>query len=244
MWQPTGREAANRAGALFNVNESRTKIFKVISGGCILAFTAAAVNVSFLMKLGASVSHLTGDLSRFSSEIIDSRQHPDAWRSLSAALLGFASGAMGTGYLLRPAQLEFSKPYGRAISVVGLFWIMAYYLLGVQTFFAVLCAATGCGIQNALASHYHGMILRTTHITGLMTDFGVALGMKLHGREVEYWKITTPLFLMLSYFMGALCGTLSFLAIGERTILVAGSIYLGAGLIYVILRQMYLKRHF
>ena len=39
----------------------------VLTGGCLLATLAAAVNADFMLRLGATVSHLTGDFSRITS---------------------------------------------------------------------------------------------------------------------------------------------------------------------------------
>ena len=36
----------------------------IVIGGCLLAFLSAAVNAGFLIRLGTSVSHLTGDVSK------------------------------------------------------------------------------------------------------------------------------------------------------------------------------------
>jgi|GEM_PF-5134493 len=43
-------------------------------------------------------------------------------------------------------------------------------------------SGNACGFQNALATHY-GLVLRTTHVTGLLTDLGTNLGMRLRGHR-------------------------------------------------------------
>jgi hypothetical protein len=66
----------------------------VLLSGCILAFLAAAVNVDFMLKLGVSVSHLTGDLTRITSEAVHADGHwSGAAFVLCLSLTGFVGGA-------------------------------------------------------------------------------------------------------------------------------------------------------
>ena len=37
-------------------------------------------------------------------------------------------------------------------------------------------ASAACGVQNGLATHWGGAVIRTTHVTGLFTDVGLLLG--------------------------------------------------------------------
>lgn len=46
-----------------------------------------------------------------------------------------------------------------------------------------------CGLQNSMTSKYSGNAVRTTHLTGASTDFGIALGHILKGRTGEWWRV-------------------------------------------------------
>ncbi len=59
------------------------------------------------------------------------------------------------------------------------------------------------GIQNAMISYYKGTIIRTTHLSGVMTDLGLALGYRVRGLVVEKRRIVILHLLILSWF---LCG--------------------------------------
>lgn len=50
-------------------------------------------------------------------------------------------------------------------------------------------ATYSCGLQNSMTSKYSGNAVRTTHLTGASTDFGIALGHILKGRRDEWWKV-------------------------------------------------------
>jgi uncharacterized membrane protein YoaK (UPF0700 family) len=107
---------------------------------------------------------------------------------------------------------------------------------------ACFLAAWACGMQNALATRYRGLVLRTTHITGLLTDLGQLLGMRLRGHPIEPWKITTPLLLALAFTLGSMGGALLNLKWHLPVTLLCGYAYLGGGLGWSLLKRLQLRR--
>ena len=57
-----------------------------------------------------------------------------------------------------------------------------------------------------MASTYRGLTLRTTHVTGIVTDLGALLGNRLQGRQIRRWKFGLLLCLLVAFFIGALAG--------------------------------------
>lgn len=210
----------------------------VLLGGCFLAFGASFTNVGFLIEAGTSVSHLTGDISRFGVDLAG-----EGWSFtqnlflLGAATAGFVGGAVFSGLLLHHPQLEFAKPYGRIISGIGILFLGAYLFLNYSLASSIFLGAFACGIQNALATKYRGSILRTTHVTGLMTDFGVLLGMRLRGHKVENWRIGVPFYLTVAFFSGAVAGGFVVLWLELPWLLLAGLSYLAGGVIWSVLKR-------
>lgn len=177
---------------------------QVIIGGCLLAFGASFLNAGFLIYTGTSVSHLTGDISRIASGIfmVDEASAAALWMVL-AATLGFILGATISGYLIHHPTLEIRMPYGRILASLGALLFAAHALFPEHATAAITLGSVVCGAQNALASRYRGVVLRTTHLTGLFTDLGIHLGMKLKGHAIENWKIVIPVCLSVSFFLGA-----------------------------------------
>lgn len=215
----------------------------ILLGGCILAFGASFVNVGFLLRTGASASHLTGDISRLATEFVNS--DPVYRKNLyliCAATFGFVMGATVSGMLLHHPQLEFEKPYGRIVTGIGLLLVGAFWVEAFSPTGAIGIAGFGCGLQNALATKYRGSVLRTTHLTGLLTDLGVMLGMRLRGHSLENWRIGVPLFLSLSFFAGALCGAFAVLKFDLPWLAIAGAAYIFGGITWsIIKRRIWLK---
>ncbi|MGM0690746.1 DUF1275 family protein [Guyparkeria sp.] len=65
-----------------------------------------------------------------------------------------------------------------------------------------MAAATiACGRQNALVAGYRGLLIRTTHVSGIATDLGVYL-MRLIRRRTWSWQGWLLLTLLGEYVSG------------------------------------------
>ncbi len=211
---------------------------KIVLGGCILAFGASFLNTGFLLSAGTSVSHLTGDIARIGSGL-SSLNHADEGLLIKVTLasLGFISGATISGFLLHHPTLEISKPYGRILSTLGLCLLAAHYAHPSLPLLSIIIASAVCGAQNALANRYRGVVLRTTHLTGLFTDFGIHLGMKFRGHAIEPWKLLIPLWITLSFLLGAIASSALAIHNNPNWLLIAGIGYISGGAIWSIYKR-------
>ncbi len=211
----------------------------VLLGGCALAFGASVVNVTFLFETGTSVSHLTGDLSRIASDLATSHGQLSAdLLRVTAAAIGFVLGATLSGFLIHHPRLEIERPYGRMLSAMGGLLLIAGMLQPRHAAAAIGVAGFACGMQNALASRYRGVVLRTTHVTGVLTDLGVALGMKLRGHAIDRWKLQIPFLLAVSFFIGAICGSALHVLTTWPLLLLCGAAYITGGLGVTIVKRL------
>lgn len=62
--------------------------------------------------------------------------------------------------------------------------------------------AAAMGVQNAFSSHYGKSIIRTTHMTGTMTDFGILIAKKISGQKIDNWRLIISTLLLISFFWG------------------------------------------
>jgi uncharacterized membrane protein YoaK (UPF0700 family) len=211
---------------------------RVLLGGCWLAFLAAAVNAHFLMRFGLSVSHLTGDLSRLGLQAVtaDSVTTREVLLLLTT-LLGFVAGAALAGWWIGNPVLTLSRPYGRAVMAIGLALGLAWRLENSWPTNAALLASMSCGFQNSLATRYRGLVLRTTHVTGVLTDIGQLIGMRLGGHSIETWKILGQTAILVAFFAGALSGALLEHNAPGPALLVLALLYLASGLAWFILKR-------
>ncbi len=57
-----------------------------------------------------------------------------------------------------------------------------------------------------MASDYLGLILRTTHVTGIVTDLGVMIGRRLRGQHIDGWQTLTLSVILLGFAGGGFAG--------------------------------------
>lgn len=210
----------------------------ILGGGCALAFGASFANVALVLETGTSVSHLTGDISTLTVNVAKWSPGilPEVFRVLAAALC-FLLGATLSGVLIHHPVLDVSRPYGRSLIGIGVFFILASLVIGRHPVVGIGLAGFGCGFQNALASHYRSLVLRTTHLTGMFTDLGILAGMRLRGHEIPLWKMVVPALLICSFFVGGVVAAVSHFT-GYAAILLAGIGYVVAGVVWSVLKRV------
>ena len=157
--------------------------------GFLLAFNAGAINAGGFLVLHRYTSHMTG----FASQLGDALVTGKTWLLLGAlgAILAFMIGAATCAVLInlgRHYRLHSLYALPLLLEAVLLF---PFGLAGADTVrwmtpfavpITVLLLSFMMGLQNAVASNSSKGSIRTTHMTGNLTDFGIELGKFL------YWK--------------------------------------------------------
>lgn len=211
----------------------------ILIGGALLAFGAAFANMGIFIEAGTSVSHLTGDISRLSMDAV--RSTPEVLTDIlrvAGATLAFLTGAFIGGMLIHHPTLDLERPYGRTIIGIGLMFVVSGVVLRNHPVPAITLSALGCGLQNSLATRYRGIVLRTTHLTGLITDLGVTLGMRARGYDIPFWKIAVPAWLIGSFFLGGVSASFLALKGGPDPLLIAGIAYIVAGISWTLFKHL------
>lgn len=192
-------------------------------GGLVLTSSAGFVNAVILASSGFAATHVTGSVSRLSIDL-GTRNVSDALR-IGALVCGFGLGAIASGVLISGPTLVIRRRYGVATMFTSLLIALAAMSLPGRAFLAAVLAAVAAGMQNAMAASYNGLIVRTTHVTGILTDIGFLIGQGIRGRRGVTRQIGFLASLLLSFFAGGLCGTIAHGRLGH------GSLYLPAGLL-------------
>ncbi|MFO8156343.1 MAG: YoaK family protein [Thiohalospira sp.] len=198
----------------------------------VMAGLAGHVNSAMLLAFGLPVSQMTGTASHLSEGLA----WLDAGTALTAVaiLVGFIGGATVSGVMIGRRRFPESPRYawGLGLEMLMLLIAAAAVQAGLVTP-ALFMAALACGLQNALVASYRGLLIRTTHITGITTDLGVHLARSIRQRRWS-WEGSLLFTLMIGYIAGGIGGVLS-LAMGT-----AGSLLppaAGAGLMALLARR-------
>ncbi len=202
----------------------------LIPGAAALALSAGYINSVALGFFHTPVSHMTGAISHFGIDTASVRW-PDAWSSL-LIILGFVSGAVLNGVIVGAWKLIPGRSYGVAMIVEGCLLGLATFLFVSKHRLALPAVSMACGLQNAMSSSYCGLMIRTTHVTGIVTDIGVMLGHWLRHRQIEGWKLRFLLMIVGSFGAGCWIGHLADVRFGPSCLAIpaVGLIVAGAAL--------------
>ena len=217
----------NRARAL--TGRDRSKRFDR-QLGFVLAFVAGATNAGGFLAVQQYTSHMTGIVSAMADHVA-----LGAYELLgagAAGLLSFVTGAACSAMLINWARRhQMHSEYALPL-LVEAFLLLGFGLLGarlaqVEALFVPLTVMLLCfimGLQNAVITKLSRAEIRTTHITGIVTDIGIELG------KLCYWNgrhsalrpkvrsdrahLLDLTLLAFSFFAGGVIGALGFKYLG------------------------------
>lgn len=209
----------------------------------LLTFVAGAANAGGLMAVGRYTSHMTGIVSRMADDAALGLWAPLA--AGAAALGAFVAGAGVSAILInwarrRDMQAEYALPLAVEAGLLTLF-ACADLLARVhpQTALAgatlLLCFVMG--LQNAIITKLSGARIRTTHITGLVTDLGIEAGKALYPNRrgdlvpvrADAPKLRLLAGLAATFFVSGVIGALAFHRAGTAAALPLAALLMTIG---------------
>lgn len=165
-----------------------------------LILLAGAVNVYGIKQLGSTVSHHTGNFSQIAIYSYE-KQIPFQF---IVVILSFFLGSVTSGIVLAHKTTEGKKAYDKILISGGIALCMMEVLRFQE--WAIAVVPFWLGMQNAMFVTYKEAVVRTTHMTGALTDAGFALGSYLRGNTKEIWKVRFYLLSMIVFVVGGYFG--------------------------------------
>jgi uncharacterized membrane protein YoaK (UPF0700 family) len=197
--------------------------------GRSLAFVAGAANAGGFLAVGQYTSHMSGIVSSLADNLAlgDLNLVVAGLSSLLSFLVGAATSAILINWgRRRHLHSQYAMPLMLEASLLLLFGFLGSNL---ETHRVLFVPATVCllcyvmGLQNAMITKVSKAEIRTTHVTGLVTDIGIELG------KLFYWnvgampgnlvrgdrqKLGLLVSLLLSFLVGGLTGAVGFRHLG------------------------------
>ncbi|KLN66621.1 MULTISPECIES: YoaK family protein [Vibrio] len=173
-------------------------------GAFLLALLAGTVNAIGLLGFQhQAVSHISGTVTLLGASIKELNAQTS---HLFLILFSFLCGAILSGLFIESTALKLGRRYGVALCVEGLLLLGAYWLLDRNYLSGQYFASAACGLQNAMITTFSGAIVRTTHLTGIITDLGLMVGAKLRGESFDYRKAKLFMFIFCGFLFGGVLG--------------------------------------
>lgn len=202
--------------------------------GISLAFVAGAINAGGFLAVLQYTSHMTGIVSSMADNLVLSNL--TAVTTGLASLAAFIAGAAYSTILINwgrhhRMRSQYAYPLFWEALLLLCFGVMGHALEQHQPLFAPLTVLLLCfimGLQNAIITKVSNSEIRTTHMTGIVTDIGIELGKLFYinsREESARYKPVRPnwhrlfllLSLLLSFFVGASAGAVGFKLAGYVT---------------------------
>ncbi len=204
-----------------------------------MAFVAGAVNAGGFLAVGHYTSHMTGVVSSMADELA----YGDITTALAALamMVSFLSGAFLCTTLISYGQRHRMRSRYALTLVVEAGFLLVFGIMGsrleqkveftLPVTVMLLCFIMG--LHNAVTSIISGAAVRTTHLTGTVTDIGIELSRLFyinvhnqHGRQrivANRQKLRLYLLILVSFLGGGVVGALGFKHIGFKlTVPLAG----------------------
>lgn len=200
-----------------------------------LAWVAGFVNIAAVLTCGVVTSHVTGHASALGRDLADG-----AWgaAALMAAILGaFFVGALVSGFALELGRQRGWNSIYVLPAAIELVLLLVFAVgvrlhegatpeLGGRLWWMTAVAALAMGVQNATITRISSGVVRTTHLTGILTDLGhetaqLAVSRRLFGQGLRLGEGETRgpsvqrLVLLgsifASFILGSACGAWMYL---------------------------------
>lgn len=207
----------------------------VEAGSFGLAANAGAINaIGLLAFRQQTVSNLTGTSTRAGVAIADADLAEIA--HLLFIILAFMLGAALSGIIIDNAVLRLGRRYSVVLIMEAGLLLLAMLQLMHGSSTGYLLAAAACGLQNGMVSTYSGAIVRTSHVTGLITDLGTLLGARLRGHPIGPRKLALYLLILSGFIVGGAIGAACFYKLGVLSMAIPAATALGYAAVYWIYR--------
>ncbi|MGF1636321.1 MAG: YoaK family protein [Cyclobacteriaceae bacterium] len=192
--------------------------------GGITATAAGMVNVASVMAFFTFTSNITGHMAIFSEELVRGNWHQSV--VVLIWLFAFLIGAFSSNFLINKI-----KKYGLFLSNSITILIQIMILIAVATYgkfyydeslleteIMVAALLFSMGYQNGLVATITNGVVKTTHLTGLFTDLGIALSLwsRKSQRKIKalQQKLQLQIVIAFTYFTGGLIGGFIFASMG------------------------------
>ncbi len=215
--------------SLKNLTAPKRRVGADLYLGLLLSFVAGALNAGGFLAVGRYTSHMTGLVSSAADSLVlqDYALAIAALVSIFCFMFGCALTSLMVSFSIRHHRRRiYSAPLLLETGLLLLFGLVGSLLEQKALWTVSLTTMLLCfimGLQNALITKISNAVIRTTHITGMVTDIGIELG------QLFYWNFRSThqtrimanrrhlrvlASLVMSFFTGGLAGALGFKYMG------------------------------
>lgn len=214
-----------------------------------LAFVAGAVNAGGFLAVQLYTSHVTGAVAKISDQMVLG----DTALALEGVgiVLSFGSGAFFSTLLVSYGRRHRFRSHYAASLLIEAGLLLLFGLIGAQlnsmhglfVSFTVMLLSFIMGMHNSMVSTISNAQVRTSHMTGIVTDLGIELSRLFYYNRTRNTK-SPPIranrdklklhgLILGAFFTGGLVGALTFKHVGFKM-----ALFLAAFLVFLAVRPI------
>jgi len=158
----------------------------------VLSAVAGAINAGGFLVVGQFTSHMSGILSTMAEDFAAGAI--GLLLAGAASLFCFIAGAASSAVMInwarkRQLEAEYASPLLVEAVLLLFFALLGGNVAGFEWLFVPVTVMLLCfimGLQNAMITKLSHGEIRTTHVTGMITDIGIELGKALYWNSGRY----------------------------------------------------------
>ncbi|MGX6592407.1 YoaK family protein [Cetobacterium ceti] len=197
----------------------------------LLCFFSGFINILTLFKYAYSISHFSGNMSDVAQKML-MKNLPASVKIIFLLVFSFILGGFLIGMIIKDTGEEYKKSYGYVMIIYGVLISLINDIPQLNKFLLYFLTFT-MGSQNALFIKYRGSVVRTTHMTGNLTELGTNLGKIVRGEKELVPKVLFSFFQVTFYFTGGVLGTFSYLNFNSNSFYIFGICYMVVGVFHL-----------
>mmetsp|Transcript_55285 Transcript_55285/g.110990 ORF Transcript_55285/g.110990 Transcript_55285/m.110990 type:complete len:332 (-) Transcript_55285:226-1221(-) len=219
--------------ALVDLKTRRPVLMAGFLGGT-LNLTAGYMNAVCFVVWGNTATHSTGLATKAATALVE--QHVQRFTRYALGLVLFTAGAcVSTLMIGGRKKFQGGKHYSPVLALIG-FVVLGAALIGRvasdgkdEQVSVLVCSlvSLAAGAQNAMTTYFSGAIIRTTHVTGTLTDIGIEVAsLMLRKRWGDTWKLEILVCFFFGFFLGGVLGTAAALQFSDLALFLPGGLYI------------------
>lgn len=207
----------------------------VFLGALLLCFNSGYVNsLTFNTLYQIASTHVTGVITLSAIALYEQKYLTFFYFVIN--YLCFMVGSILSGIFVYYDHFHLGQRYGKMLILIGFVQIIGLLLeiFLTESIYFVWCCSLTSGMQNALTSKYSKNLVRSTHMTGCTTDFGLIMGHALIGKDEETWKLPLLGCSIFTFFIGGIVGSWMYEMYAHYALLFSIILTIVAGIVHVV----------
>lgn len=193
-----------------------------------LCFFSGFINIITLFYFGYPISHFSGTFTSIAQYLYKAVGY-EKLIELLIMIVCFMVGAIFSAIISDDSQEKNIKRYGIAMIIFGFIILILDNFIKNNKLFLYFLTLT-MGFQNGMSIRFKGNLIRSTHMTGNLTDLGSYLGKVIKGEKDKVEYVFLSILEIGNYVLGGILSLICLFYIGSYIVNLYSILYIIFGM--------------